>query len=86
MFYAYFDRNWPVFGQDAGLVTLALLMLILGIGVLGALNTAATSQGALGLAFWRIVVSAGILAMVMSGINLLAVSVCGCMRSPKKKK
>lgn len=49
-------------------------MLILGMGVLGDLNTPATSQESLGLAFWRIVVSAGILAMVMSVINLVSVS------------
>lgn len=46
-------------------------MLILGMGVLGDLNTPATSQESLGLAFWRIVVSAGILAMVMSVVNIV---------------
>ncbi|GFF42330.1 hypothetical protein IFM61606_06808 [Aspergillus udagawae] len=69
-FRGYFDRNWPLLGQDSGFVTLAVAMLILGMGVLGDLNTPATSQESLGLAFWRIVVSAGILAMVMSVINL----------------
>lgn len=49
-------------------------MMILGVAVLGNLNTAAMSQKSLGLAFWRIVISAGILAMVMSVINVLAVS------------
>lgn len=69
-----FDRNWPLLGQDSGFVTLAVAMLILGMGVLGDLNTPATSQESLGLAFWRIVVSAGILAMVMSVVNLVSVS------------
>ncbi|EAW10097.1 uncharacterized protein ACLA_045620 [Aspergillus clavatus NRRL 1] len=69
-FRGYFDHNWPLFGQDSGFVTLAVAMLLLGIAVLGDLNTPATSQESLGLAFWRIVVSAGILAMVMSLINL----------------
>ncbi|GFF37731.1 hypothetical protein IFM46972_05314 [Aspergillus udagawae] len=69
-FRGYFDRNWPLLGQDSGFITLAVAMLILGMGVLGDLNTPATSQESLGLAFWRIVVSAGILAMVMSVINL----------------
>lgn len=72
LFQDYFDRNWPLFGERSGFVALGLVILILGLQVLGALNTAATSQDALGLAFWRIVVSAGILAMVMSVINLLS--------------
>lgn len=49
-------------------------MLILGVGVLGDLNTNATSQESLGMAFWRIVLSAGILAMIMSVINVIAVN------------
>jgi hypothetical protein len=49
-------------------------MLILGIGALGDLNTPATSQEELGLIFWRIIISAGILALVVSVINVVAVS------------
>ncbi|GAT25472.1 similar to An04g00630 [Aspergillus luchuensis] len=70
----YFDRNWPLLGQNSGFITLAIAMLILGVGVLGDLNTNATSQESLGMAFWRIVLSAGILAMIMSVINVIAVS------------
>lgn len=44
-------------------------MIILGVSVLGDLNRKATSQESLGLAFWRIVASAGILAMVMGVVN-----------------
>ncbi|PKY01887.1 hypothetical protein P168DRAFT_298599 [Aspergillus campestris IBT 28561] len=69
-FRGYFDRNWQLLSQDSGFITLALAMLMLGVGVLGDLNTEATSQESLGLAFWRIVLSAGILAMVMSVVNL----------------
>ncbi|BCS00762.1 uncharacterized protein AKAW2_51103A [Aspergillus luchuensis] len=68
----YFDRNWPLLGQNSGFITLAIAMLILGVGVLGDLNTNATSQESLGMAFWRIVLSAGILAMIMSVINVIA--------------
>ncbi|KAG2420604.1 hypothetical protein HFD88_000217 [Aspergillus terreus] len=71
-FRGYFDRNWPLLGQDSGFITLALAMMIMGVGILGDLNTPATSQDKLGLAFWRIVLSAGILAMVMSVVNLIA--------------
>lgn len=49
-------------------------MMILGVAVLGNLNTKEMSQDSLGLAFWRIVISAGILAMVMSVMNVVAVS------------
>ncbi|PYI10352.1 hypothetical protein BO78DRAFT_404134 [Aspergillus sclerotiicarbonarius CBS 121057] len=72
VFRGYFDRNWPLLGQDSGFITLAIAMLILGVGVLGNLNKKATSQEALGMAFWRIVLSAGILAMIMSVVNAIS--------------
>ena len=59
-------------------------MLILGIGVLGDLNTEAASQESLGLAFWRIVLSAGILAMVMSVVNLASVITIYCHANCEK--
>ncbi|KAJ5570417.1 uncharacterized protein N7459_009847 [Penicillium hispanicum] len=68
----YFNRNWPLFGEEAGFITLAGVMMILGVSGLGNLNTEAMSQKSLSLAFWRIVISAGILAMVMSVINIVA--------------
>ncbi|KAJ0414987.1 hypothetical protein BJY00DRAFT_269893 [Aspergillus carlsbadensis] len=68
----FFDRNWPSLGEDSGFLTLAVIMLILGIGALGDLNTPATSQEELGLTFWRIIISAGILALVVSVINVVA--------------
>ncbi|KAJ5889784.1 hypothetical protein N7504_010594 [Penicillium tannophilum] len=68
---SYFNRSWPLFGEDAGFFTLAAIMMILGVATLGNLNIAAMSQKSLGLSFWRIVISAGVLAMVMSVINLL---------------
>lgn len=72
-FRGYFNRKWPLFGEEAGFIALAGVMMILGVAVLGNLNTAAMSQKALGLVFWRLVISAGILAMVVSVINVLAV-------------
>ncbi|KAL4734364.1 hypothetical protein BDV11DRAFT_212882 [Aspergillus similis] len=71
-FRSYFDRHWPSLGEDSGFLSLAFAMLILGIGALGDLNTPATSQEELGLTFWRIVISAGILALVVSVINVAA--------------
>lgn len=63
-----------MFGEEAGFFALAAIMMILGVAVLGNLNTEAMSQESLGLAFWRIIISAGILAMVVSLVNILAVS------------
>ncbi|RMJ26425.1 hypothetical protein PHISP_02697 [Aspergillus sp. HF37] len=68
----YFDRNWPLMGQDSGFITLAAVMMILGVAVLGNLNAEATSQESLGLPFWRVILSAGILSMVMSAVNVLS--------------
>ncbi|OJK02559.1 hypothetical protein ASPACDRAFT_51082 [Aspergillus aculeatus ATCC 16872] len=68
----YFDRNWPLLGQESGFITLAIAMLVLGVGVLGDLNTKATSQESLGMPFWRLVLSAGILSMIMSVVNVAA--------------
>lgn len=48
--------------------------MILGVAMLGNLNIEVMDQNHLGLAFWRIVISAGILAMVMSVMNILSVS------------
>lgn len=50
-------------------------MLLLGNEVLGNLNKQATSQKSLGLAFWRIVIAAGIVVIIMGTINLFAVSI-----------
>ena len=69
----YFDKNWPLMGQDSGFITLALAQVILGVEVLGNLNTKATSQESLGLPFWRLILSAGILAMIMSVVNIASV-------------
>ncbi|KAF7716660.1 Uncharacterized protein PECH_008231 [Penicillium ucsense] len=68
----YVNRHWPMFGEDAGFFALAVIMMILGVAVLGCLNTKAMSQESLGLAFWRIIISAGVLAMVVSLVNVLA--------------
>lgn len=74
VFRRYINRSWPMFGEEAGFFALAVIMLILGVAVLGNLNTEAMTQKSLGLAFWRIIISAGILAMVVSLVNILAVS------------
>lgn len=63
-----------MFGQDSGFYSLAGIMMILGVSTLGNLNTPAMAQEKIGMVFWRIIASAGILAMVISVLNVLAVS------------
>jgi uncharacterized membrane protein YqgA involved in biofilm formation len=57
-----------------GFVTLGLLMVFVGVSILGNLNKAATSQSALGMSFWQIVIASGILTMIMGFANIVAVS------------
>lgn len=71
---SYVTRNLPTFGDEAGFISLAVVMMIIGVSTLGNLNSSSMSQKELGSTFWRIVLSAGILGMVMSLVNLLAVS------------
>jgi hypothetical protein len=75
LFKSYFARNWPLFSHKSGFVMLGAAMLLLGNDILGNLNKQATSQKSLGLAFWRIVIAAGIVVIIMGTINLFAVSI-----------
>lgn len=72
LFRNYYARNWPLLSPAHGFVTLALLMIVLGINMLGNLNKPATSQKSLGLAFWRVVIASGIIIFIMGWINLVA--------------
>ncbi|RMZ30189.1 hypothetical protein D0859_05688 [Hortaea werneckii] len=79
LFRSYFARNWPLLSQGHGFVALALAMIALGVDVLANLNKQPTSQEALGLPFWRIVVASGIIAFVLGFINLVAVRAKGAV-------
>lgn len=72
-FRGYFARNWPLLSPSHGFVTLALAMVVLGVNMLGNLNKPATSQEALGTAFWRIVIASGCIIFILGWINLVAV-------------
>lgn len=48
-------------------------MVVLGVSTLGNLNKEATSQESLGLAFWRIVISSGIVIIIIGVINVVVV-------------
>ena len=69
----YFARNWPLLSLTSGFVTLGVCLLVLGIQTLGFLNKKdTTSQDALGLSFWQIVVAAGVVAFIMGFVNIAA--------------
>ncbi|RMD39804.1 hypothetical protein DV735_g5323, partial [Chaetothyriales sp. CBS 134920] len=72
LFRQYFYRNWPLFSPRSGFVMLGLTMIALGNSILGQLNKEATSQESLGLAFWRVVIAAGIIVLVMGFVNIVA--------------
>ncbi|KKY25910.1 hypothetical protein UCRPC4_g01601 [Phaeomoniella chlamydospora] len=70
LFGQWFINNWPLLGQKHGFVALGGTMLALGNGLLAYLNKSSTSQKSLGLAFWRIVISAGIVVIIMGFVNI----------------
>ncbi|KAI9731727.1 MAG: hypothetical protein M1834_004516 [Cirrosporium novae-zelandiae] len=72
LFRGYFERNWPLYSISSGLVALGLTMVSLGVLILGNLNKQATSQKSLGLPFWRIVISSGIIVSVLGIANIFA--------------
>ncbi|KGO68544.1 hypothetical protein PITC_070000 [Penicillium italicum] len=69
---SYFNNHWPMFGQESSFYSLGGIMMILGVATLGNLNTKAMTQETIGMAFWRIIISAGVLAMIVSVVNVLA--------------
>ncbi|PNS14141.1 hypothetical protein CAC42_6654 [Sphaceloma murrayae] len=72
LFKSYFARNMPLLSPEHGFVFLSLAMLILGTNLLGKLNHPSNDQKTLGLAFWRVVIGAGIIIFILSFINLVA--------------
>ena len=62
----------PLLSPDHGFVTLSLAMFVLGIDLLAKLNHETDTQAALGLSFWRVVISAGILSFILSILNFIA--------------
>jgi uncharacterized membrane protein HdeD (DUF308 family) len=73
LFRNYIARNWPLFAPSSGFVTLGITMIVVGVSILGNLNKEATSQESLGMSFWQIVISSGILVVILGVINLFAV-------------
>ncbi|MCJ1336812.1 hypothetical protein MMC09_002090 [Bachmanniomyces sp. S44760] len=72
IFRQYFSRNWPLLSMTSGFVTLGILMIIVGCSILGNLNKQATSEQTLGVSFWRIVISSGIVCFILGVVNIFA--------------
>ncbi|KAH6439976.1 hypothetical protein HBI59_138620 [Parastagonospora nodorum] len=72
LFRNFFARNWPLLSPAHGFVTLGCAMMAIGLNLLGNMNKQATSQEALGMPFWRLLVASGILCIVIGFFNLVA--------------
>ncbi|CAD0094903.1 unnamed protein product [Aureobasidium vineae] len=72
IFGGYFARNWPLLSLEHGFVGLASAMIILGMHVLACFNKSSNSKEHLGMAFWRVVIMAGILSLILGILNLIA--------------
>ncbi|KAF2642378.1 hypothetical protein P280DRAFT_264089 [Massarina eburnea CBS 473.64] len=72
LFRGYFARNWPMLSPSHGFVFLGCSMMVLGLNMLGNMNKEATSQESLGMPFWRLLVAAGILAIIIGSFNIVA--------------
>lgn len=72
MFKPYIYKNWPLLSPASGFVLLGGSQILLGNSLLAQLNKKSASQESLGLAFWRLIISAGIVVFTMGFINILA--------------
>ncbi|KAJ8610304.1 hypothetical protein MRB53_038600 [Persea americana] len=72
LFRNYFSTTWPLLSPNHGFVPLGLAIFLLGCYVLGNLNEPELSFDRMGHAYWRIVVGAGIVAMIMGIFNVIA--------------
>lgn len=79
IFRSYFARNWPTLSPSHGFVVLGVAMECLGVNMLANLNKPTMTKKELGMAFWRVIIAAGILVFIFGIFNIIAVS---SVRSP----
>jgi hypothetical protein len=72
LFQRYFADNWPVFSASHSLAWLGVFLIMLGCQVLGNLDKEKYDQKNLTLPIWRLVLSAGILAIAFGLLNIVA--------------
>ncbi|KAJ9659857.1 hypothetical protein H2198_002926 [Neophaeococcomyces mojaviensis] len=73
---SYFARNWPLFSHSSGFFTFSLALLFIGVDVLSWLTKEKTDEKHLGGDFYRMVLAAGIMTILMSAINIIASIFC----------
>lgn len=71
-FRGWYARNWPVLSPEHSLAWLGVAQIVIGCQVLGDLVKPAYTIGTIGLAFWRVIVAAGILALTFGFFNIIA--------------
>jgi nucleoside recognition membrane protein YjiH len=84
IFKNYFSQYWPLLSPTSGLVFLGVSMVTLGVAIMGNLNKQATGPESLGLPFWRIVISSGILVGLLGFMNIIAVCSAPCCNRFKR--
>lgn len=81
-FTGYFLRNWPLLSVEHGLVTLASLMLAIGIKQLGSLD----HVDDLGRPIFQLVVASGVINICLGFVNFVAVSISQSMSVPSDEQ
>lgn len=68
----YIEREWPKFGKSSGFLTLGFCLLFLGCNVLSYLTKEDADKKHLGGDFYRMCQAAGLMAVIMSFVNMIA--------------
>lgn len=68
----YIGRNWPLFGHGSGFFTFSICILFLGCDVLSYLTKEDADEKHLGSDFYRMCQAAGLMAVIMTGVNFVA--------------
>ncbi|KAK3386936.1 hypothetical protein B0H63DRAFT_521016 [Podospora didyma] len=71
LFKTYFEKHWPVLSPGHSLMWLGFSVLVIGCEMLADTVKPAYTEANLGQAMYRLVLSAGILAVIMGVFNLL---------------
>lgn len=71
-FASWYERNWPVLSPEHSLAWLGGALVVIGCQIMGDLVKPAYNIDTIGLAFWRVIVAAGILSLTFGFFNIIA--------------
>ncbi|KAL2019455.1 hypothetical protein VTK56DRAFT_9660 [Thermocarpiscus australiensis] len=71
-FRGWYMKNWPVLGPEHSLAWLGMALVIMGCDIMADLVKPAYSIDTIGLAWWRVILAAGILSLTFGFFNILA--------------